>query len=261
MKFVASVFLFFIAVSAHAALRPGDPKLTGEGIEREQDRMQSGYLGETRDMTLTLINAQNEQSVRKLRFAGLEGADRKDKTRVTFTYPPDMKGSALLTHEHGQQDDDQWLYLPEVKRIKRIASSNQSGSFMGSEFAYEDLVVRQIDKYTFKYLGDETIEGKDCFVIERIPRSKNSGYSRVVRWLMKDNLQELRSAYYDRKGDLLKERQMEGHHLVDSFWRVRKITVTNVQTNKKSVLTFDNVKLKLNLPPREFSVQEFNAAQ
>jgi len=201
------------------------------------------------------------QSVRKLTFAGFEGRDRQEKTRVTFTYPPDMKGSSLLTHEHGQEDDDQWLFLPEIKRVKRIASANQSGSFMGSEFAYEDLVVRQLDKYTFNYLGDETVDGKDCYVIERIPRNKNSGYSKVVRWRMKDNLQELKSSYYDRKGDLLKERLMEGHHLVDGFWRVRQITVTNVQTNKKSMLAFDNVKLKLNLPEREFSVQEFNAAQ
>ena len=258
--FIGLIFLA-TAASAFATIRPGDPKLTGEEIEKKQDRMQSGYSGETRDMTLTLINAQNAQSIRKVTFAGYEGNERREKTLITFVYPPDMKGSSLLTHEHGTDDDDQWLYLPEVKRVKRIASANQSGSFMGSEFAYEDMVVRQLEKYDFKYLGDETIDGKDCYVIERIPKNKNSGYSKVIRWRMKDNLQELRSEYYDRKGEKLKERMMEGHHLVDGFWRVRQISVTNVQTNKKSVITFDNVKLKLNLPEREFSVQEFNSAQ
>jgi hypothetical protein len=256
---------FFIAVVlaapllTSAAMRPADPAITGEEIEIRQDKMQSGYIGETRSMTLTLVNAQGEESVRKVDFEGFEGSSRRDKTVLRFTYPADLKGTALLTHEQGGGDDDQWLYLPSIKRVKRIASSNQSGSFMGSEFAYEDLVVRQIDKYTSRYLGDEEIDGKDCYVIERTPKNKNSGYSKVIRWRMKSNLQELKTDYFDRKGELLKQRTMEGHRLLDGFWRVKKIAVKNVQTNKYSTLTFDAVKVKLNLLEHQFSVQEFNA--
>lgn len=246
---------------AHAALRPADAATNGDEIEIRQDRMQNGYIGETRSMTLTLGNAQGEESVRKVLFEGFEGSARNDKTVLRFTYPADLKGTSLLTHEQGGQDDDQWLYLPSIKRVKRIASSNQSGSFMGSEFAYEDLVARQIDKYTSRYLGDEEIDGKDCYVIERTPKNKNSGYSRLVRWRMKSNLQELKTDYYDRKGDLLKQRKMEGYQQIDGFWRVKKITVKNVQTNKYSSLIFEDVKLKLKLPEHKFSVQEFNAAE
>ena len=246
---------------ARAELRPPSADLTGHALEEKQDRMQSGYIGETREMTLTLISAQGDESVRKLRFEGQEGESRHDKSRLSFTYPADMKGAMLLTHEQAERDDDQWLYLPAVKRIKRIATANQSGSFMGSEFAYEDLVVRQLDKYEFRYIGDETLAGKDCYVIERTPKNKNSGYSRIVRWRMKDNLQELRSDYYDRKGELLKRRDMMGHHLVDGYWRVSGILVTNMQTGRKSKLTFDEVQLKVALPAEHFSVQEFNAAQ
>jgi hypothetical protein len=249
------------SLPASAELRAPLPGLTGQGLEEKQDHMQSGYVGEAREMTLTLVSAQGDESMRKLRFEGQEGEARHDKSRLIFTYPADMKGAMLLTHEQAERDDDQWLYLPAVKRIKRIATANQSGSFMGSEFAYEDLVVRQLDKYEFRYIGDETLDGKDCYVIERTPKNKNSGYSRIVRWRMKDNLQELRSDYYDRKGELLKRRDMVGHHLVDGYWRVSSILVTNVQTSRKSKLTFDEVKLKLNLPGEHFSVQEFNAAQ
>lgn len=260
-KAIIGLILLSAQAWALASLRPPAQGLDGMEIERRQDAMQSGYVGEIRSMTLTLFNAQNEQSVRKLTFTGFEGRERQEKTLLTFTYPVDMKGSSLLTHEHGEADDDQWLYLPEVRRVKRIASSNRSGSFMGSEFAYEDLVVRQLDKWDFSYVGDETIDGKDCYVVERTPKNRSSGYSKVRVWRMKDNLQELRSQYFDRKGELLKERVMEGHRLIDGFWRVRSITVSNVQTNKKSVLSFDDVKLKLSLPERQFSVQEFNAAQ
>ena len=234
---------------------------TGEELEIRQDRMQSGYGTETREMTMTLINAQGEQAQRKLRFEGFEGAERRDRTIVRFNYPADVKGTALLTHEQGVGDDDQWLFLPAVQRVKRIASSNQSGSFVGSEFAYEDLVVRQIDKYAYRYLGDEVLDGRNCYVIEFIPKNKKSGYSKLVRWRLKDNLQELRTDFYDRKGELLKQRYIEGHHQVNNFWRVGKVTVKNAQTNKSSVLSFDQISIKVALPESRFNVQEFMAAQ
>jgi hypothetical protein len=263
MRKASLAFVFALVVSAPfaavAALKPADPALSGEDIEIKQDKMQSGYVGETRDMTMTLINAQGQQSEHRLRFEGFEGEARRDRTIVRFDHPANLKGTALLTYEQGEGDDDQWLFLPAIKRVKRIASSNQSGSFMGSEFAYEDLVVRQVDKYVFRYLGDEVIDGKDCYVIEHVPKNKKSGYSKVVRWRMKDNLQELRSDYYDRKGELLKQRFLEGHRFVDGYWRVSRITVKNVQTNKSSILSLENVRLRVTLPKDRFSVQDFMA--
>lgn len=255
LKTTMAVLCIF-PMMAVAEIQPGDPALTGDTIEVKQDQMQSGYKGELRQMTLTIIDAEGRTSKRALSFEGLEEPDRHDKSIIRFQSPADIRDTALLTHEHGADDDDQWLYLPSLKRVKRIASSNKSGSFMGSEFAYEDLVVRQLDKYTFRYLGDEVVNGVDCYVLERIPKSDNSGYSKTIRWRMKSNLQELKTAYYDRKGDLLKERLMEGHRLIDGFWRVSTITVRNVQTKKASVLTFDKVKLKVNLPESRFTVQQ-----
>ncbi len=247
---------------AGAAIRPPDSSLTGLDIEVKQDKMQSGFIGESRSMTLVLGNAQGEESIRKVTYEAFEGLTAKrDKTLLSFTHPADLKGTRLLTHEQGDGDDDQWLFLPSIKRVKRIASSNQSGSFVGSEFSYEDLVVRQIDKYVPRYLGDEEVDGKDCYVIERIPKSKSSGYSKVIRWRMKSNLQELKSDYYDRKGDLLKQRKMEGHTLYEGYWRVKKITVKNVQTNKYSTLLFEDVKVKVKLPESKFSVQELTATE
>src|SRR6185369_729676 len=123
-----------------------------------------------------------------------------------------------------------------------------------------DMTVRQLDKYTFRYLGDEAIDGKDCYVIELVPKSGTSGYSKAIRWRMKDNLQEVRTDYYDRKGDLLKRRITTGHHLVDGFWRATNISVKNVQTNKASTLTFDAVRLKVDLPSHRFTVQQFDAS-
>jgi hypothetical protein len=244
-------------IAALAELQPGDPEHDGLALERRADQMEAGYIGEYRDMTLVMINAQGQEAVRQLSYEALEEPDRNDKTVIRFTFPPDTKGTTLLTHERGAEDDDQWLYLPSLKRVKRIASSNKSGSFMGSEFAYEDMVARQFQKYHFRYLRDEVVDGRDYYVIERTPKSANSGYSKVTRWLFKDNLQELKSDFYDRKGQLLKQRIMEGHHQVNGYWRVSKITVNNVQTGKSSVLTFDDVQVKVAQPARKFSVRGF----
>jgi hypothetical protein len=252
--------LALIPVAASAELQPGVPNQDGLTLERRADQMEVGYVGEYREMTLLMINAEGQEAMRQLSYEALEEPNRKDKTVIRFTFPPDTKGTTLLTHERGEEDDDQWLYLPSLKRVKRIASSNKSGSFMGSEFAYEDMVVRQFEKYHFRYLGDELVDDRDCYVIERTPKSADSGYSKVIRWLQKDNLQELKSDFYDRKGQLLKQRILEGHHQVDGYWRVSKIIIKNVQTRKSSVLTFDEVQLKVSQPERKFSVRGFGGA-
>jgi hypothetical protein len=257
-----SALLFSLSLVHVSAVGPADTaadQVKAREIEVRADALQKDYKAERREMTLTLINAQGQQSVRKVTYESLEGADRQDKTLISFAYPPDMKGVSLLTYEHTVGDDDQWLYLPSMQRVKRIASSNKSGSFMGSEFAYEDLVVRQLEKFDYRYLREEVVDGKRCHVIERLPRDKNSGYSKIVRWRLADNLQELKSEFYDRKGELLKFRVMDGHHQVAGIWRVKTISVTNVQTNKKSVLSFDEIAIKIEIPPAKFKVQSLES--
>jgi hypothetical protein len=148
---LSGILLLQYSMLVNADIRPPTPGVEALDIERKADEIQAGYVGEFRKMTLTLINAEGEESKRKLDFWGHEEPDRHDKTLVRFSFPPDIKDTALLTYEKGAEDDDQWLYLPALKRAKRIASSNKSGSFMGSEFAYEDLVIRQFEKYNWRF--------------------------------------------------------------------------------------------------------------
>jgi hypothetical protein len=266
MKAVVASFgagsALLLSLTLAPAVRSADrspEQVKAREIEVQADALQKDYKAERRQMTLTLINAQGQQSVRKVIYESLEGKDRQDKTLISFAYPPDLKGTSLLTYEHTVGDDDQWLYLPTLQRVKRIASSNKSGSFMGSEFAYEDLVARQLEKFDYRYLREEQVDARRCHVIERIPRDKNSGYSKIVQWRLADNLQELKSEYYDRKGELLKYRLMDGHHQVAGIWRANKITVTNVQTSKKSVLSFDEIAIKIDLPAGKFQVQSLES--
>ena len=109
-----------------------------------------------------------------------------DKSMSIFDKPRDIKGTAVLTWTHSLEADDQWLYLPALKRVKRISSKNKSGPFMGSEFAYEDIASQEVDKYESFYVRDENLNGVDCYVLERIPQYKYSGYTRLEVWFDKE---------------------------------------------------------------------------
>ena len=131
------------------------PEEKGLEIAVEVDRRDTGWGDSRTNMTMTLYNKQGESSIRSMKSSSLEGKDDGDKTIIVFDEPKDVKGTALLTFTHKQGADDQWLYLPALKRVKRIASRNKSGPFVGSEYAYEDLTSQEVEKYSYRYLRDE----------------------------------------------------------------------------------------------------------
>jgi hypothetical protein len=239
MKLALSFLLTFSAATAVAET----PEEKGLRLTQEADRKNEGYVSERAAMTMDLVNAHGDSTTRKLAIETLEGKADGDKSLASFEWPADVKGAKMLTWTHKQGDDDQWLYLPAVKRVKRISSSNKSGSFMGSEFAYEDLGSSEVEKFTYRFLGDVKEVGRDCYQIERTALDKNSGYKRQVVWMDVAYAQPLRIDYYDRKNELLKTATFSGYQQHGKFWRVGKIEVQNVQTKKRSILTWTSRKL------------------
>jgi len=145
-------------------LLAGTPEEQGMSIAVEADSRDNGFGDFSADMLMILKNKQGEESTRELRSQNLEVENDGDKSLTIFDKPRDVQGTALLTFTHKTGSDDQWLYLPALKRVKRIASNNKSGPFMGSEFAYEDISSQEVEKYTYKYLQDEQLGGEDVFV-------------------------------------------------------------------------------------------------
>ncbi len=217
-----------------------DANAIAKGLEIAQasDSANNGYVGEYSEMEMVLINAHGDRTTRKFVTDTAETADDGDRSVSMFLWPADVKGTKILTWTHKTDDDDQWLYLPSLKRVKRISSKNKSGSFMGSEFAYEDLGSQEVEKYSYRYLGDEQIEGYDCYRLERIPVSSKSGYSKQIVWMAKDILNPVRIEYYDRKEELLKVAEFRDYRKVDGFNRAHEIETKNVQTLKSSVITW-----------------------
>jgi outer membrane lipoprotein-sorting protein len=225
----------------------------GLAIAREADRRDSGWGDQTADMVMVLRNRQGEESVRSIRTRNLEVQGDGDKGLSIFDEPADVKGTAFLSHTHAREADDQWLYLPALKRVKRISSANKSGPFMGSEFAYEDLTSQEVEKYTYKWLRDEMLDGRDTFVVERYPVYEHSGYTRQVAWIDKQMYQMLKVEFYDRKNVLLKTLTFKGYHqYLDRYWRANRMFMVNHQTGKSTDLTWRNYQFKTGLGDRDF---------
>ena len=213
----------------------------------------SGYEGSDAVMTMVLKSAKGVQNKRRLHVLRKEG-NSGDKSYIEFLYPKDIKGTKLLSYEVIGADDKQWLYLPALKRIKRISSRNKSGSFVASEFSYEDISSVNYKNYTYKSEVKETIKnGKKYFEIMRIPIDKHSGYSKQTIWIDKQNYLIRFGEYYDKHEKLLKKVSFSEYKKIDGIWRVIVIDIFNVQNHKSSKLILEKEKIHQNIANNDVS--------
>ncbi len=226
----------------------------GLEIAKATDARDSGWSSMTAQMEMILENRAGKTSTRKIENRQLEVDGDGDKSLSLFKEPKDVEGTAMLTFTHGLDQDDQWLYLPAIKRVKRISSKNRSGPFMGSEFAFEDLGSQEIEKYSYKYLRDEPCgDGWECTVSERYPEYENSGYTRQVTWIDKAQFRNVKVEFYDRKDSLLKTLTLSGYNEYEGFWRADTFRMENHQTGKKTILNWRNYEFGAGLSDRDFN--------
>ena len=240
------------------------PEEKGLAIAQEVDRRDTGWVSSETVLTMILANRHGQTSTRELTMKSLEmnepglGAKRL----IVFSSPKDIDGTAFLSHTKVIEPDDQWLYLPALKRVKRISSSNKSGPFMGSEFAFEDFSSQVVEKYTYRYLRDEELEGQDCFVFERYPVYKNSGYTRQLMWVDKAEYRPLKTEFYDRKKSLLKTLIFGDYKKYnEKFWRAQRLSMTNHQSGKGTVLTFSDFDFDTELSESLFTSARLKRAR
>ena len=226
----------------------------GLDIAREADRRAQGFGNFTAQQTMVLRNKQGQESRRSLRVKVLEVADDGDKSLFVFDEPRDVAGTAFLIHAHKAEADEQWLYLPALKRVKRISSANRSGSFMGSEFSYEDMGAQEVEKYTYRYLRDEPCGEFTCAVSERVPVDGKSGYSRQLIWQDRADLRTWKVEYYDRKDAHLKTLTMSGYaQYLDQYWYAAEMSMVNHLTGKSTDLSWADYQFRTDLNDRDFT--------
>lgn len=236
------------AVSAGAT-----PEERGLEIALEMDKRDAGFADQSSAIQMILRNRQGEESRRMVRARALEVEGDGDKTLVLFDNPPDVEGTAFLSYTHSTRPDDQWLYLPALKRIKRINSVNKSGPFVGSEFAYEDLTSQEVDRYTYKYVRDEPHEDRPSLVVERYPAYEYSGYTRQVVWVDREIYRPVKIEYYDRKNALLKTLTYHDYRpYFERFWRPDRMEMVNNQTGKSTTLLWKDYGFRQGLTDRDF---------
>ena len=249
-----TALLLQISCSALAAEEAADVQARGLSVARAADAADAGFADSTADLTMVMQASSGSTIRREMRQLTLEVDDDGDKSILVFDRPRDLKGTAILTHTHRTGPDDQWLYLPALKRVKRISSADKSGPFMGSEFAYEDLASQEVEKYSYRYLREETLGDTLCDVIERIPVDSKSGYTRQIAWYDQAEHRLQRVEYYDRKDSLLKTMNVVNYQLyLDAFWRPDELQMTNHQTGKSTALIFRNYRLQVGLKASDFN--------
>lgn len=232
------------------------PEEQGRAIAVEADQRDDGFGDMEVDLEMILRNAQGDEIKRSQRNKTLESKDKTvgDKSLIIFDNPRDVAGTAFLTFTKILEPDDQWLYLPSLKRVKRISSKNKSGPFVGSEFAYEDISSQEIDKYKYKYLRKEACGDMECFVVERIPQYEYSGYTKQVAWIDTKEFRPIKTDYYDRKSELLKTLTFEGYkQYLGKYWRADKFTMKNHQTNKSTEIDWKNYRFGVGLKDSDFT--------
>ena len=251
------------------ALSPGralaqTPEEQGLAIAEEADQRDLGWHDNESTMKMVLRNRNGDKSVRELRRQAFESNEdgRGDKSIIVFDTPRDIGGTALLSHTKILEPDDQWLYLPALRRVKRISSGNKSGPFVGSEFAYEDLVSQEVDKYTYRWLRDEPCGDTECFVVERYPQYENSGYTRQVVWWDKDEYRLQRIDFYDRKDVLLKTLIYHGYQqYLGKYWRADRMSMEDHQNGKSTELLFEQWEFKVGLKENAFTASRLRRAR
>ena len=230
------------------------PEEKGLRIAHEASVRDDGFADFTAVMTMVLRDRHDRESIRQMRVKVLEVQGDGDKSLFVFDQPRDVQGTALLTHAHVNAPDDQWLYLPALKRVKRINAARRSGSFMGSEFSYEDMSSSQVEEYDYTYLRDEACGQLTCTVTEQIPLDKKSGYSRKIVWRDSDQLRTWKMELYDRKGSHLKTLTFENYRqYAGRYWRAEEQTMENHLTGASTVLKWNELSFGNNLQDSEFT--------
>ena len=209
-------------------------------------------------MKMTLIDKAGGAKVRSFESFSIKTQEGKNSF-IRFLEPADIKDTKFLTIGHLKTDDEQRIYLPSLNKVRLIASSSgssgKSGEFVNSDIFFYDLEDRNYGDFTYKYIKDEVFEGKDCHVVEFVPVSKTSPYSKSIAWIDSSLFIIHKFEAYDLKGSLLKTILFKDNESIDGVFVSKRMEVENVQKNHKTLLETLQVKINTGINPSVFSIQ------
>ncbi len=211
---------------------------------------------------MIFIDKHGKQRQRKMVSLSKDFGDDVYKS-IFFLEPADVKNTAFLSYDYdGDNDDDQWLYLPALRKTKRIASTDKTSSFMGSDFSYADMTDRELENYTYTLLKEQEVRGYPCWLIEALPKNEKIvekfGYTKAVLFVRQDNDVVVRSVGWLQDGGKLKYMDMTKLEQIDNIWTTLEVSMTTKQgktTLHKTILRYHNVQYNQDLTEDDFTVR------
>lgn len=213
--------------------------------------------------TFILTNATGQSRERKTLGYSKLLPNGNDNMRLTrFLAPADVKGTGILLIEHAERDDDIWIWLPALKKVRRLLSSNKKDSFLGTDFSYGDIIGHRVEDWTHRLLKEETVDGAPCYVVESVPKASkvktDSGYSKRTDWIRKDNYIAVRGEFWDESGQPLKQLKASDIKLIDAAankWQAMLVEARNYQTGHSTRIRIDNIRVNQNLRDEQFTTR------
>jgi outer membrane lipoprotein-sorting protein len=233
------------------------PEIAGQSLSGKQiiEKVYNRPAGDdqTSDLTMTLINKSGDQRVRKIKQF-TKDLGNVEKSIMFFLSPADVKNTSFMSWAYdSDQSDDQWIYLPALKKTKRISSDSKSDYFMGSDFTYDDLGDRKLEDDTHKLLREETIDGKECYVIESLSKDEDYMYSKTMVWVNKSNFIGVKKEFYDEDEDLLKVLAIKEVEEISGIWVITNSEMKNVQKNHRTTMVLNNIQINTGMSESKFS--------
>jgi outer membrane lipoprotein-sorting protein len=259
-RIVESVVLALLGCAVVAGQVSADPP--AQEI-MQKNLVATKVLDSTTRSSFRLINAAGQQRIRDTDGQTKLIAGTTDNRRlVNFLSPADVRGTKTLLIEHSAADDDMWIYLPAMKKVRRLVASNKKDSFVGTDFSYGDVIGHKVEDWNHKLLRQEKVDGRDCYVVESTPKrpevADNTGYSKRVNWIDKESYVALRGEIFDQNGDLLKRTSAQDVERVDvknDRYQPMRLVSENVQTGHKTIIEFTNFKANVGVGDEVFAAR------
>lgn len=233
------------------------PELKGQSLSGKQiiEKVYNRPTGDdqTSELAMTLINKSGAQRVRKIKQFTMDlGA--VEKSIMFFLSPSDVKNTSFMSWTYdSDQGDDQWIYLPALKKTKRISSDSKSDYFMGSDFTYDDLGDRKLEDDTHKLLREETLDGKECYVVESVSKDEDYMYSKTLVWVNKSNFIGVQKEFYDEDEDLLKVLAIKEIEEISGIWVIKNSEMENVQKNHRTTIVLSKIQINTGISESKFT--------
>jgi len=206
------------------------------------------------ELSMYLIDSRNNERVRKIKQFSKDYG-QEEKSIMFFLSPADVKNTSFMnwSYDDPNKDDDQWIYLPALKKVKRISSDSKDDYFMGSDFTYDDLGDRHSNEDVHKLLREETIDGKPCYVVESVSKDKDYMYSKTITWVIKDIWIGLKKEFYDEDGDLLKILTVKKYEKIKDYWIISNTEMKNIQDEHSTKMILSNIQVDIGVDDMKFT--------